>query len=366
MHHTRGRVTRQAHVGLPEGTVEEEIGRSGFSGRAAHLYRKHPPVDWTRIEGPLRPRAYAVTELSKPEADWAGARTPFLWNEDVTLSFARLHGAMRYAFRNADGDELLFVHSGAGTMESDFGVLDFEAGHYLVIPRGTTYRLRADDQASFLCCETAAELRIPDRGLLGRHALFDPDVIDVPDPERLSPKEGEHELRIQRAGALTRVFYPFDPIDTVGWKGDLSIWRLHVRDIRPIASERYHLPPTAHATFVADGVAVCTFLPRPLETGDPAALRVPFYHANVDFDEVIFYHQGRFFSREGIGAGMLTFHPAGIHHGPQPGAVRAARDLTRTDEIAVMIDVRRPLASTEAATRVERTDYWASWKRESR
>jgi homogentisate 1,2-dioxygenase len=366
MHHARGRVTRQAHVGLPEGTVEEELGRGGFSGRAAHLYRKHPPVAWTRIEGPLKPRAFRVAELGRPHADWVAARTAFLWNEDVVLAFARHHGSMPYAFRNADADELLFVHSGRGTMECDFGALDFEAGHYLVVPRGTTYRLRTHDQASFLVVESAAELRIPDRGLLGKHALFDPDVIDVPDPDALAPGAGEHEVRIQRAGALTKVFYPFDPIDTVGWKGDLSVWRLHVRDIRPISSERYHLPPTAHATFVADGLAICTFLPRPLETGDPAALRVPFYHSNADFDEVIFYHQGRFFSREGIGAGMVTFHPAGIHHGPQPGAIDAARDLARTDEIAVMIDVRRPLASTEAATRVERTDYWESWKRGAR
>lgn len=365
MHHVRGKITRQAHVGVPAGTVEEEIGRSGFSGRAAHLYRRHPPVGWTRLEGPLAPRAYAVAELgaASDPTDWIASRSTFLANEDVRLGFARLRGPMRYAFRNADGDEVIFVHSGRGTMDCDFGAIEFEAGHYLVVPRGTTYRLRAEDQASFLVIETAAEVAIPDRGLLGKHALFDPDVIDVPDPEALRPGAdgAEHELRIQRAGAITDVVYPFDPIDVVGWKGDLSVWRLHVRDIRPVSSERYHLPPTAHATFVAQGVAICTFLPRPLETGDPAAMKVPFYHANVDFDEVLFYHRGRFFSRAGIEAGMVTFHPAGIHHGPQPGAVDAARDLARTDEIAVMIDVRRPLVPTDAARSVENAEYWKSW-----
>jgi homogentisate 1,2-dioxygenase len=365
MHHVRGLVTRQAHVGVPEGTVEEEIGRSGFSGRASHLYRRNPPVGWTRIEGPLRPRAYGVTELGAAGDDWLAARSAFLENDDVRLGFARLRGAMGYAFRNADADEVLFVHAGRGTLECDYGALDFEAGHYLVVPRGTTYRLRADDQAAFLVIETAAEVAIPERGLLGRHALFDPDVIDVPDPALLpaSVRDGrEHELRIQRAREITRVFYPFDPIDVAGWKGDLSVWRLHVKDIRPVSSERYHLPPTAHATFVAEGVAICTFLPRPLETGDPAALKVPFFHANVDYDEVIFYHRGRFFSREGIAAGMVTFHPAGIHHGPQPGAVDAAKDLARTDEIAVMVDVRRPLRPTAEASSVEREAYWTSWK----
>lgn len=367
MHHVRGNITRQAHVGVPLGTYEEEIGRGGFSGRATHLYRKHPPVLWTRIEGELRPRAYAVTELGKLGTDWAANRPVFLGNDEVRLRFARLHGAMPYAFRNADGDEVLFVHSGRGRLECDYGALDFEVGHYLVIPRGTTYRLSTDDRASFLVIECASEVRIPDRGLLGRHALFDPEVVDVPDPGALSPREdGEHELRILRAGALTSVFYPFDPLDTVGWKGDLSVWRLHVKDIRPVSSERYHLPPTAHATFVADGVAICTFLPRPLETGDPSAMKVPFYHANVDFDEVIFYHGGRFFSRDGITPGMATFHPAGIHHGPQPGAVEAARDLARTDEIAVMIDVRKPLGFTEAARSVEQKGYWRSWNGEKR
>jgi homogentisate 1,2-dioxygenase len=360
MQHARGRVARQAHVGVPTGTFEEEIGRSGFSGRASHLYRAHPPVGWSRIEGELRPRAYAVTELPVAN-DWTASRPTFLENQDVRLSFARLRGAMPYAFRNADADEILFVHSGRGSLACDYGALDFEAGHYLVLPRSTTYRLRADDQASFLVIETASEVRIPDRGLLGRHALFDPAVIDVPDPAALTPTRGEHELRIQRAGALTSVFYPFDPIDVVGWKGDLSVWRLHVDDIRPVSSERYHLPPTAHATFVADDVAICTFLPRPLETGDPAAMKVPFFHANVDYDEVLFYHRGRFFSREGIAPGMVTFHPAGIHHGPQPGAVEAARELARTDEIAVMVDVRRPLVPTAAARGVERADYWKSW-----
>ena len=362
MHHARGRTTRQAHVGVPEGTFEEEIGRDGFSGRATHLYREHPPVGWTRIEGELRPRAYAVTEMGPASSDWTASRPPFLENQDVRLRFAHLRGAMPYAFRNADADEVLFVHSGRGSLECDYGAIDFEAGHYLVLPRSTTYRLDAREGATFLVIETAAEVRIPDRGLLGRHALFDVDVIDVPDPAKLSPRPGEQELRIQRGGALTSVFYPFDPIDVVGWKGDLSVWRLHVRDIRPVSSERYHLPPTAHATFVADGLAICTFLPRPLETGDPEAMKVPFFHANVDYDEVLFYHRGRFFSREGIAPGMVTLHPAGIHHGPQPGATAAARDLARTDEIAVMVDVRRALVPTHQARGVERVDYWKSWQ----
>jgi homogentisate 1,2-dioxygenase len=170
-------------------------------------------------------------------------------------------------------------------------------------------------------------------------------------------------LVIQRRRALTRVSYAFDPLaTTVGWKGDVAPWRLNIRDIRPVSSERYHLPPPAHATFVMPNVVVCTFLPRPLETGDPNALRVPFFHANIDYDEVLFYHAGDFFSRAGIRPGMVTFHPQGIHHGPQPQAAAAAQQKTRTDEQAVMIDTRRPLAMTDAARRASIPGYWASWK----
>lgn len=364
MHWVRGKVARQAHVGLPPGTVEEEFGRRGFFGRYAHLYRTEPPVGWTRIEGELRPRAYAVHQLSEAADGYLPARKAFLANDDVTLRFARVDAPMRYWFRNADADEVLFVHEGAGQLECDFGLIDFEAGHYLVIPRGTVHRLVPSAPTSLLIVESKSEVRLPDKGLLGQHALFDPAVIDVPEPAppENEPGRTEYEVRVQRRGRITSIVYPFHPINTVGWKGDLTVWRLHVRDIRPVMSERYHLPPSAHATFVANGWVLCTFLPRALETGDPEALRVPFYHSNIDYDEVLFYHAGNFFSRQGIGPGMVTFHPQGIHHGPQPGAVAAAADKTHTDEIAVMIDTERPLDPTSDAESVEVADYWQSWQ----
>ena len=152
----------------------------------------------------------------------------------------------------------------------------------------------------------------------------------------------------------------------MGWKGDLAPFRLNVKDVRPVASERYHLPPSAHATFAAEGVYICTFLPRPLERGDSGALQVPFYHSNIDYDEVLFYHRGDFFSRVGMRAGMVTLHPAGIHHGPQPGAAERAAQKERTDEVAVMIDTRRPLDLTPAARAVEAPDYWKSWQAKER
>lgn len=365
--HIRGRVAAQAHVGLPDGTVEEEYARDGFAGRYAHLYRTHPPVAWTRIEGPLRPRAYDSSVI-EPASDYLD-RTPLLGNADVRLHLAAIDAPMPYLFRNADADELLFVHAGAGRLETDFGPLAYRAGDYLVVPRGTAHRIAPTSPTRILAIESAGEIGVPPRGLIGQHALFDPAVVEVPTPgERSSlgpDRRGEWRISIQREGELTHVHYPHDPLDVVGWKGTLAPMRLHVDDIRPITCERYHLPPTAHATFAMPGAVVCTFLPRALET-DSRALKVPFYHSNIDYDEVLFYHRGTFFSRTGISPGMLTFHPQGIHHGPQPGAAERTRDAVRTDEIAVMIDTRRPLRPALVAEAIELSAYWKSWQEDPR
>jgi len=361
MNWIRGKVTKQAHVGIPEGTVEEEFGRRGFFGRTSHLYRTEPPVNWTAIEGDLRPEAIAAAELRGLGGDWLAGRIAFLENDDVRLSMARLSVSMPYAFRNADADEILFVHRGAGRMDTDFGMLDYETGDYLVLPRGAAYRLTPSSETTALVIESTAEVELPERGPLGRHALFDLDVIEVPTPAPAVVR-APNMVKVQRQRRISTITYPFDPLrTTAGWKGDLSVWRLNVRDIRPVSSERYHLPPPAHATFTMPNVVVCTFLPRPLEAGDPQALRVPFYHANIDYDEVLFYHGGDFFSRAGIRPGMVTFHPQGIHHGPHPQAVAASKNKTRTDEQAVMIDTRRPLVLTEAARVASIPDYWKSW-----
>lgn len=363
----RGRVAAQAHVALPEGTVEEEYARNGFFGRYAHLYRRHAPVGWSRIEGPLRPRAYDLRRLEGDfGGDWVGARRALLANEDVRLSFATLTAPMPYLFRNADADEVLFIHSGAGRLETDFGPLAYEPGDYLVLPRGTAHRLAPTSPTQVLVVEAFSEVEFPERGMLGQHALFDPSVVRVPSPEEGSSlsanPDGEWELQVLREGEITQVYYPYCPLDVVGWKGTLAPLQLNVRDIRPVSSERYHLPPSAHTTFVMRNAVLCTFLPRPLENGDPKAMKVPFFHSNIDFDEVLFYHRGQFFSREGIAPGMLTFHPQGIHHGPQSGAEARAANATRTEEVAVMLDTRRPLRAQPACNPAELTDYWKSWQ----
>ncbi len=363
----RGKAPNQAHVGIPEGLCEEEHGRDGFAGPASHLYRTHPPTGWVSIEGPLKPRAFACRELAATTPRSGSVRPVLVMqSRDVSLSVLGLTETMPHFVRNADGDEVYFVHLGTGRLETDYGTLSYEPGDYVVIPKGTTYRAHVDAGPSlFLVVETPERIVVPDRGPLGQHALFDKGVLVAPElgtADSSAVDRQEWEVHIKRQGASTRVVYPFYPMDVVGWKGDLWVSKLNVRDFRPVTSPRYHLPPSVHATFQAGGCLLSTFAPRPLET-DPEALRVPFYHRNTDYDEVLFYHEGDFFSRAGIQPGMLTLHPQGIHHGPQPQAVQSSKGKTHTSEVAVMIESKTPFTVRPEMESVEVEDYAMSWSR---
>lgn len=363
----KGKFAAQAHVGLPEGTYEEEHGRKGFYGKSAHLYHTHPPTDWIRFEGKLRPHCLDLNKLQPTDLDDAdGAPVAFLGNHDIKVYVSRRSKPMPFYFRNGDGDELLFVHRGHGSIETDFGPLTFEPGDYIVLPRAVTYRLVPETTDNFfLIIQSQGEFEQPEKGLIGQTALYDPGVIETPEPSpqssTRSPRDnGEWEVRIKSDDEYSKVFYPFNPLDVVGWKGDLTVWKINLRDIRPVMSARVHLPPSAHSTFVTPGAVVCSFVPRPLEQ-DPAALRVPFFHRNTDYDEFIFYHDGDFFSRDNIKAGMCTLHPRGIHHGPHPKALANQNKKTATDEYAVMLDGLNPINVLPAGEQVEWKEYWASW-----
>jgi homogentisate 1,2-dioxygenase len=361
-----GEASRQAHADLPAGTYERELGKEGFFGPATHMYHRHPPTGWTSWEGPLRPRAFDLTKLEeRGPSPWAAPE--ILTNASVRLRYWTLPASMLDLARNADGDELLFVHSGEGDLYSDYGHIGIVAGDYLILPRGTMWRIDCARPMALLMVEaTGSSYRLPERGLVGAHAIFDPAMLDVPsidDAFRAQQGDGEWRVRIKRRGAISTVTYPFNPLDAVGWKGDLAPVRLNVKDIRPLMSHRFHLPPSAHTTFVADRFVVCTFAPRPFES-DPGAIKVPFFHNNDDFDEVIFYHAGDFFSRDNIHPGMLTFHPCGFTHGPHPKALQSmlTPKKTGTDEYAVMIDARDALDVAPAASAVEFAAYADSWK----
>ncbi len=359
----KGKIASQAHVSLPEGTYEEEHGRRGFYGKAAHLYHTHPPTGWTRIEGKLRPHCFDCNRLRPADQnDPKGSPITILANRDVKISVSRRSLSMPFYFRNADGDELIFVHRGQGTIETDFGPLQFEKGDYLVVPRAVTYRIVPVTQDNFfLIFQSSSEFDQPQRGLIGQHALYDPATISTPDPAPIEDDRGEWEVRIKVDDEYSSVFYPFNPIDVVGWKGDLTVWKINLRDLCPVMSHRAHLPPSAHTTLVTEGAVICSFVPRPLEQAD-GAMKVPFYHRNTDYDEFIFYHDGNFFSRDNIRPGMATLHPRGIHHGPHPKALRNQGGKMHTDEYAVMLDGLNPIQVLPAGESVEWKEYWSSWK----
>ncbi len=360
-----GEASRQAHCDLPAGSYERELGREGFFGPATHMYHRHPPTGWIRFEGDLRPRAFDTNRLGDfGSSPWEAYG--LLQNAHVKIRSWGMQDSMDQLARNADGDELLFVHQGSGHLFCDYGHLDVREGDYIVIPRSTMWRLESREPMQLLMIEaTGGSYSLPDKGMLGPHAIFDPAVLDTPviDERFLAQQdETEWEILVKARGKISRIVYPFNPLDAMGWKGDLAPVRVNWRDIRPVLSDRYHLPPSAHTTFVANRFVVCTFAPRPFET-DPGALKVPFFHNNDDFDEVIFYHQGEFFSRDNIHPGMMTHHPVGFTHGPHPKALKNAFEQKSrgTDEVAVMIDTRDSLEIDERALAIEWEGYADSW-----
>jgi homogentisate 1,2-dioxygenase len=359
-----GKTSHQAHADLPEGAFEREIGRDGFYGPATHLYHRHPPTGWTSFTGPLKPRSFDAKAAAPEGAPLESAL--LLSNLHCAISIWSLKEAMPHLVRDADGDLLLFIHEGAGDLFCDFGHLAYRDGDYILLPRGTMWRLEPTAATTAYQIEARnGGYKLPDRGLLGPHAQFDPATLETPalDDAFRAQREGEWSVRVKRRDQISTIRYPFNPLDAVGWKGNLAPVKLNWRDIRPVASHRYHLPPSVHSTFVADRFVVCTFVPRPLES-DPGALKVPFFHSNDDFDEVIFYHAGDFFSRDNIRPGMVTFHPSGFTHGPHPKAFAAGAKATRTmtDEVAVMIDTRDGLDMAPAAEAKEDRAYADSWK----
>jgi homogentisate 1,2-dioxygenase len=364
--HVEGLASRQAHADLPPGTVERELGKEGFFGPSTQMIHPRPPTDWSRWDGPLRPRAFDCKKLP-PDGASPWQASELLHNAHCRMRFWTCVASMDHLVRNADGDELLFIHSGRAELYCDYGHLRIEAGDYVMLPRGTLWRIELSEPMQLLLIEaTNGSYQLPDKGLVGEHAIFDAAMLDLPRIDEAfktqSALAGEWRVVIKRRNLLSVVTYPYNPLDALGWHGTLHPVRINVRDIRPLSSHRYHLPPSAHTTFVANRFVVCTFVPRPFET-DPGAIKVPFFHNNDDYDEVIFYHSGDFFSRDGIHPGMVTLHPCGFTHGPHPKALgrMLVQPKIATDEYAVMIDARDALDVSDTAGIVEWAAYHQSW-----
>ncbi len=362
----QGKVAKQAHLGFPEGSFEREMGKEGFFGPVTHFYHRNKHTGWTDFEGDNRPRAFDTNLFG------SGHETPWdahvlMKNNSVKIRIMTLETSMQQLVRNADGDDLLFFHQGTADLYCDFGHLVIKEGDYLMLPKGTMWRLEITNPCQILMVEsTNGHYQLPDKGLLGPNAIVDAAVYRTPEINEAFKDQYSEDawtVLVKRLQKISTINYPFNPLDAMGWQGDLMPVALNWRDISPVMSHRYHVPPSAHTTFLGNRFVICTFVPRLFET-DPEALKVPFYHNNDDYDEVLFYHAGNFFSRDNIHPGMITLHPTGFTHGPHPKAMNNAFEQKNamTEEVAVMIDTRDPLEVCDAAEQVEWPEYVNSWR----
>lgn len=380
----RGEVPRKRHTIFRQrsGELYREhlMGTLGFSGPASLLYHVHPPtrVTGTRLIGRvelqseedprLRMRHFRLSDLPVGESLIVG-RTPLLFNTDLTISLASAKTDSEQAefYRNAQADEIVYVSEGSGTLESEFGVLPFQAGDYLVIPRGILHRYQPaseHEHLRLLVVESAGPVTPPrrycnERGQFLEHSPYCERDIRVPQFVPPRDEKGTFELIVKQNNVLTAIELDHHPWDVVGWDGYYYPWALSIYDFEPITG-RLHQPPPVHQTFQGHGFVLCSFVPR-LFDYHPEAIPAPYNHSNVMSDEVLYYANEEFMSRKGIGYGSLTLHPAGLPHGPHPGKAEDSIGKQETRELAVMVDTFRPLTVAAAATSVEDADYERSW-----
>lgn len=368
------------HEGEAGRLAEELMGEDGFAGSSSLLYHLHSPSAITGVEpaevardvpianNPLLPWHFRLPEL-EASGDMVTGRRVLLGNDDVTICWAAAHASSEL-YRNAAGDEVVFVHSGAARLESVFGALAVEAGDYVLIPASSTHRwvIPPERSVEVLVLEAAGHVSVPGRyltstGQFREGAPFCERDVRPPDGPLVQTGSGPVPVLVRSRQGWSRHCHAHHPFDVVGWDGCLYPFALSIRDFEPIVG-RIHQPPPVHQTFAGPGFVVCSFVPRPYDF-DPAAVKVPYHHANVDSDEVLFYSSGDFMSRKGsgIGAGSMTLHPAGFVHGPQPGSVEASTGAAGTDETAVMVDTFRPLGVSGPARDVADGNYPWSWAR---
>lgn len=385
-YHRLGQLPRKHHIQFrkPDGSLyaEQLFSTRGFSGPMATMYHINLPTEvkaWedlgeVRVEfaqsEPLRHR-HLRTARMKPCGDAISGRIPLMGNQDVVWYQGTVAEQMEDYFKNAEADELLFVHDGAGTLETMFGDVPFMPGDYLVIPRGTIWRIRFDTlPVRLLTFESHGPIEIPKRyrneyGQLLEHAPFKERDLRAPSELRTYDEKGDFNVIVKARNRHTKYVYRFHPFDIVGWDGYVFPYAFSIHDFQPITGA-IHMPPPIHQTFQAPGFVICSFCPRVLDF-HPEAIPIPYNHSNVDSDEVLYYCNDKFGSRKGIEEGSITVHPLGIPHGPQPGAVEASLEHLknpnpRTEELAVMLDTFRPLYLTTDAAAIEDPGYWKSWQ----
>jgi homogentisate 1,2-dioxygenase len=299
------------------------------------------------------------------EADYIESRKVLMVNHDMQIGLMAPTKTPDYFFKNADADEMLFVHQGSGILRTMFGSVEFEAGDYVIIPRGTVYKLEFDDENNrFLFVESYGPISTPARyrnnyGQMLEHSPFCERDFKIPTGLETNDEEGEFEVLIKKKNTIFPYTYLNHPFDVVGWDGYHYPYAFSIHNFEPITG-RIHMPPPIHQTFEGKNFVICSFVPR-LYDYHPDAIPAPYHHSNIDSDEILYYVDGDFMSRNNIKKGQLTLHPGGIPHGPHPGAIERSIGQKETKELAVMIDPFNPVMITETAVELQVQDYYLSW-----
>lgn len=376
-----GNIPHKRHVQFrrPTGELyhEELVGTQGFSGASALVYHLHPPTIVSKKEKPysVLPEIAVEKNLSalsfqgfhlRPDEDYLDSRVVLFMNNDLRIALAAPMQSMTdYFFKNADADEMIFIHEGSGLVRTMYGELPFEYGDYVVIPRGTIYQIHFDTPDNrLLIVESTSPIRTPrrysnDSGQLLEHSPFCERDFKLPKNLETHDEAGEFKVMIKKQDMMYPYTYATHPFDIVGWDGYHYPYAISIHDFEPLTG-RIHMPPPIHQQFEADGFVVCSFVPR-LYDYHPDAIPAPYHHSNIDSDEILYYVDGDFMSRNDIRKGQLTLHPGGIPHGPHPGAIERSIGKKGTNELAVMIDPFHPVKITKAALQLEVDDYYKSW-----
>jgi len=380
-YHTLGTIPPKRHTVFenPDGGLyqEELFGTQGFSGMSSLLYHLHPPTVVTHSKEPYSVAPTISVEKNmkalsfqgfslQPEEDFLDSRKTLFVNSSLHIGLAAPKSfSKEYFYKNADADEMLFVHVGSGTLKTNYGNIPFKYGDYLIIPRGTIYQIDFDDENNrLLYIESFSPIVTPNRyrnnfGQMLEHAPFCERDMRAPEDLETIDEKGEFIVKIKKQGMMWEYTYANHPFDVVGWDGYNYPYAFSIHDFEPITG-RVHQPPPVHQTFEAAGFVVCSFVPR-LYDYHPKAIPAPYHHSNIDSDELLYYVDGDFMSRNNIEKGQITLHPGGIPHGPHPGAIERSIGQKETEELAVMIDPFAPVMITEEAMKLQVGDYYKSW-----
>jgi len=381
IYHRLGEIPHKRHIQFnkPDGSLfhEQLFGTVGFDGMSSILYHHHRPTMVKSIGTPqdVSPKIAVKNSVQSrmlhgfqvaPEKDYLEARKPILVNSDIIIGLAAPQQSLKtYFYKNADADEMLFIHKGSGVLRTIFGQIRFEYGDYLIIPRGTIYQIDFDTEENrILYAESYSPIYTPKRyrnwfGQLLEHSPFCERDYKLPEKLGSFDEKGDFEIKIKKQGMIHSLVYASHPFDVVGWDGYNFPYGFSIHNFEPITG-RVHQPPPVHQTFETSAFVICSFVPR-LYDYHPKAIPAPYNHSNIDSDEMLYYVDGDFMSRNHIEKGFISLHPAGIPHGPHPGAYERSIGQKETGELAVMIDTFKPLMITEQALQIEDKNYFTSW-----